>query len=285
MAVERVGFIGLGTMGRAMAKNACGAGFALTVRDVNPAAVADLVALGARVAGSPREAAADADVVVSMVRDGRQTEDVMLGPDGALAGLKPGGVAILMSTIQPEVIRKVAAAAAGRGIVVIDAPVSGGEKRALAGTLTVMVGGDQATYEACRPLLGAMGTELFYLGPLCSGIVGKLINNMLVGVHLMATTEAMRVAANAGVDPKLLVDMLRTATGMSLMVKIWPKMEQAMEVGSHYRPAGTWALLQKDIHLALEHGRNEGIPMPVSNLAGQLFDELDFESGKNPFAS
>ena len=283
MAVQHVGFIGLGTMGKPMASNAVRAGFALTVRDVNAVAVSDLVALGARAARSPREAAAGADVVVSMVRDGQQTEEVMLGPDGALAGLKPGGIAILMSTIQPEVIRKVAAAAAGRGIVTIDAPVSGGEKRAQAGTLTVMVGGDEATFEACRALLTAMGSEVFYLGPLCSGIAGKLINNMLVGVHLMATTEAMRVATHAGVDPKLLVDMLRTATGMSLMVKIWPKMEQAMEVGSHYRPAGTWALLQKDIHLALEHARNEGIPMPVSKLAGQLFDELDFESGKNPF--
>lgn len=284
MAKEHITFIGLGSMGKPMAMNLCKAGYPLTVVDLNPTPGSELVALGARSADSPRQAAEEADLVIVMVWNGNQTKDVMLGDRGALASLKKGGIVLLMNTIEPEVIRTIAAAAAERGIIVLDAPVSGAQVRAQSGTLTIMVGGDQAAYETCRPILAAMGNEIFYLGGIGAGIAGKLVNNILVAVHMMATAELIRLGARVGVNPDLLVDMLKTATGSSNIVRAWKKIDRAFEVGEYFRRGGVWELMQKDIHLALEFAKKQNVAIPVSNLAAKLYDSLDFSPGKNPFA-
>jgi 3-hydroxyisobutyrate dehydrogenase-like beta-hydroxyacid dehydrogenase len=285
MGKEGIAFIGLGTMGKPMAMNLCKAGYPLTVLDLNPVPVSELVALGARSVDSPRQAAEKVEVIIVMVWDGDQTKEVMLGEKGAISNLKKGGIVLLMNTIEPSVIRDIAVAAEKQGIAVLDAPVSGGQVRAQSGTLTIMVGGNKATYDTCSPILAAMGNELFYLGGLGAGTTGKLVNNMLAAVHLMATSELVRLGVRAGVDPNLLIDMLKTATGSSNIVRAWKKIDRAFDVGDYFRRGGVWELMQKDIHLALDFARAKGVNIPVSNLAAQLYDSLDFSPGKNPFAS
>lgn len=284
MTKERIAFIGLGTMGKPMAMNLCKAGYPLTVVDLNATAFSDLVAAGARSADSPRKAAEEADVVIVMVWDGDQTKEVMLGPSGALAALKRGGIVLLMNTIHPEVIQTIAKTGAERGIAVLDAPVSGAQRRASLGTLTIMVGGSQSVFEQCKPILGAMGNEIFYLGGIGAGITGKLVNNMLALIHLMAATEAIRLGACAGVDSGPLVDMLKTATGMSQIVVVWKKIDKAFDVGEYYRPGGVWELMKKDMRLVLDFARKQGAPIPLADLATEVYEGLNFSSRKNPFA-
>ena len=204
----RVGFIGVGTMGGPMAANLIRAGHALTVYDVVPAAMEALVGQGARTAGSPREAAAAGETVISMLPASRHVVAAMFGPDGAIEGLRPGATLIDMSTIDPGTTRRVAEAVGAKGARMLDAPVSGSSTGATAGTLTIMVGGDLATLNGQRDLLGAMGTNVIHCGPIGMGETVKLANNLVSGVTMAAVAEAFALGVKAGADPRILFEVL-----------------------------------------------------------------------------
>ena len=191
MSSPRIAFLGLGLMGGGMARRLLGAGFAVTVFNRNPARAEPLAAAGARVAGSPREAAAGAEVVFSMVADDAASRAMWLGPDGAIAGAARGAVLVECSTLTVAWVQELAQAAAAAGAECIDAPVTGSKNQAAAGELNFLTGGNAAALETIRPALNAMGRSVTHLGPTGSGARLKLINNFLAGVHVAATAEAV----------------------------------------------------------------------------------------------
>ncbi len=195
-----IGFIGLGIMGRPMARNLLKAGYPLVVHNRSRAAVDELAAAGARAASSPRDVAGQCDVLITMLPSSPDVEAVALGPDGIIAGARPGLVYADMSTISPLVSQKVGRALEPRGVRMLDAPVSGGEKGAIEGTLSIMVGGDRAVFEQVLPVFQALGRTVTYLGPLGSGGFTKLANQIIVALNLTALAEALTLARKAGLD-------------------------------------------------------------------------------------
>lgn len=255
-----VGFIGLGTMGRPMARNVLGGGYRLAVHDLDRKAVEELVAAGAREADSPRAVGAASEVVITMLPNGPDVEQVALGPDGLIHGLRPGGVLIDMSTIDPPTTRRVGAALAGRGIRMLDAPVGKTADHAVAGTLTLMVGGDRALAEQCRPLLLTMGRDVFYCGDLGMGEAMKLTNNLLATSILTATAEALVLGTRAGLRLDLMLDVMRTTMAWNQQLAVaLPKKAFADD----FAPGFMVKLAQKDVRLAVELARHLGVETAV----------------------
>jgi 3-hydroxyisobutyrate dehydrogenase-like beta-hydroxyacid dehydrogenase len=261
----RVGYIGLGLMGKPMARNLLKAGFPLAVYNRTHARTEDLAAEGATVAGSPRELAAQVDVLCSCVTGPADVEAVYLGSDGVVAGVRAGALLIEMSTIDPETHRRIAARAAERGAAYLDAPVSGGVGGARDGTLTIMVGGDAAAVERARPVLEAMGSRIYHVGPTGSGAIVKLVNNMVVAVNAMAAAEGMLLGVKAGIDPTLLHDILVNASAQS---RALAGLKDSTLVGN-FEPGFTVDNMEKDVTLATLLGRQEKVPLPGASLAGQ----------------
>src|SRR6267378_3226095 len=203
-----VGFIGLGNMGRPMALNLVKRGFSLVVHDIDPTKVAPLRDRGAKVVASPEQVAAAAERTIVMVETTAQAESVIAGERGLVKSAPRGHIVICMSTIDPFALRRLAEQLAARGVATLDAPVSGGTERAGSGELSVIAGGDPATFEACRDLFAAMGTKLFHVGALGQGLAMKLVNNMLIQVNRVAVAEALEMgfAKQLGV-PLLLANL------------------------------------------------------------------------------
>jgi 3-hydroxyisobutyrate dehydrogenase len=265
---ERVGFIGLGTMGRGMARNVLRAGYSLTVHDVMPEPVEALATDGASTATSPREVGERSDVVITMLPEPHHVEAVTLGPDGLYAGLATGAVHIDMSTIDPETTHRCGAEAAQLGIRMLDAPVGKSSAAAAAGELTIMVGGERDLFEECRELLGTMGTTLHYCGPLGSGEVVKLVNNLVSGGILLVVAEAVVLGAKAGVDPQILADVMK-GTGAAN----W-QLENTFRNGvfnGSFEPGFKVSLMHKDARLALSMATELGVPAPLSALVKELY--------------
>jgi 3-hydroxyisobutyrate dehydrogenase len=208
-----VGFIGTGTMGLPMVANLVKKGFAVTAYDVVPAALAAAVRAGAAAAASSAGAARGADLVITMLPSSSHVETAYLGPGGVVEGLATGRLCVDMSTIDPSVSRRVAAALSARGARFLDAPVSGGVPRATDGTLAIMVGGDARDLEEARPALAAMGATIIHVGAVGSGEVAKLCNNLIAGVSAVAVSEAFRIAEGFGVDAKVLTDVIAKSSG------------------------------------------------------------------------
>jgi 3-hydroxyisobutyrate dehydrogenase len=208
-----IAFIGLGNMGLPMVANLVKAGHHVHAADVRREAVEAAVGHGAHAAGSAAEATRRAEVVVTMVPNSPEVEVAYLGPGGVLEGARSGQIAIDMSTIDPATTRKVGARLEVQGVRMLDAPVSGGVPGAVAGTLTIMVGGEAAAFAEARSILGAMGKNIVHVGPLGSGEVAKICNNLLAGVNMIAAAEAFTIGIRAGVDPKVLHDVIRTSSG------------------------------------------------------------------------
>jgi 3-hydroxyisobutyrate dehydrogenase-like beta-hydroxyacid dehydrogenase len=192
---ERIGFIGLGYMGKPMAENLVRAGFEVTVHDLKPELVDDLVALGAKSAATPRAVAEQSDIIASVVMNNRQTLDVFLEGEGTgvLAGTNPGSLIVIHSTVSPELCQQVADAAAIKGVGVIDAAVSGAAAKSKAGTLTIMVGGDKALVARCQPLFDVLGEHVFHMGGLGMGQAAKICNNLVSLVNVHVIEEAIRL--------------------------------------------------------------------------------------------
>jgi len=266
----RVGFVGLGLMGLPMARNILNAGYHLTVWNRTAAKAAPLVAGGARQAGSAADVARVSDVVVTIVTDSPDVEAVVGSADGVLSGATAGSTWIDMSTISPEVTRRLGAAAAERGVAALDAPVSGGPPGAEAGTLSIMVGGDQEVFDACLPLLQTMGKTITRVGDLGAGQVTKACNQVVIAATLAGIAEALVLGAKAGVDPSLIRQALLGGYAGSRLLEVHGQrmIDHAFDPGFFVK------LHDKDLHIVLDMARGLGVAAPVSALAAQHFNTL-----------
>jgi 2-hydroxy-3-oxopropionate reductase len=266
----RIGFVGLGIMGKPMVRNLMKAGYEVTVHNRSRAAVDELVADGARAGGSPREVAAATDVFISMVPDSPDVEAVYAGPDGAFEALRPGWLAIDMSSISPIVARKMAERATAGGAVLLDAPVSGGDKGAIAGTLSIMVGGDAAAFERALPILQAMGKTIVHVGAAGAGQVVKVANQVVVALVIQAVSEGLVLGAKAGVDPARIVEVLQGGLASTRVLE----MRQANMLGGHFEPGFRVRLHLKDLANALALARETGVVLPATALVEQQMEAL-----------
>jgi 3-hydroxyisobutyrate dehydrogenase len=266
----RIGFIGLGIMGRPMAKHLMNAGHTATVWNRSRPGIDELVEAGADEGASPADVAAKSEVVFTMVGDSPDVEAVSLGEDGIIAGAKAGLVHIDCTTMSPDVTRSIAEAYAAKGVEMLDAPVSGGEGGAINATLSIMVGGKQDVFERCKPLFEAIGKTITYCGPIGAGQTVKLCNQVAVAVTNMAVCEALVLSAKAGVSTKTMLDAISGGAASSWqMVNLGPKM-----IEGDFRPGFKVWHQQKDLRLALEVGRGMDLPMPATALVAQLFASI-----------
>jgi len=267
-----IGFIGTGTMGRPMLANLVKKGFVVVAYDVVPDALAGAVAVGARAAASPAEVARQSELVVTMLPSSSHVEAVYLGPAGVKEGVAAGRLCIDMSTIDPSVSRRVAAALAQQRVRFVDAPVSGGVPRATDGTLAIMVGGDARDVEEARPVLAALGANIIHVGAVGSGEVAKLCNNLIAGVAAVAVSEAFRIAEGFGVDAKVLTDVISKSSGNTWVLEKAhpvPGIVPAAASSHGYAPGFTTDLMAKDLGLAVNAARELRIPVVVPPAAQQ----------------
>jgi len=255
-----VGFIGLGVMGSSMAKNLLKKGHSLTVLDVNAASMQPLVDAGATTAATPRDVAAASEVVITMLPDAPDVERVALGRDGVVEGLKPGSIYIDMSTIDPATTRKVGAAVKAKGAAMIDSPVGKTADHAVAGTLTLMVGGDAADIARVRDVLGAMGTDFFHCGELGAGQTMKLLNNLLAQAIGEASVEAVVAGTKAGLTIDLMLSVLKTTMAWNNQLAI--SMQKRSMMGD-FKPGFMMKLAHKDCRLAVSMVESLGVSAPV----------------------
>jgi 3-hydroxyisobutyrate dehydrogenase len=262
-----VGFIGLGNMGGPMALNLARNGFALAVHDIDPAKLPPLRAVGARVADSPARVAAEVERTICMVETTAQAEAVIAGEQGVIQSVKPGHIVICMSTIDPFAAKRLAAELAKRGVQMLDAPVSGGTERAQSGELSIIAGGEAATFDACGDVFKAMGANLFHVGPLGSGLAMKLVNNMLIQVNRVAVAEALVLGVKAGLDPQKIYDVVRVSTGTSYAFEQGvPKI-----LRRDFAPGGTVDITYKDQELETAFAKQLGVPLLMANVTQQLY--------------
>jgi len=262
-----IGFIGLGIMGRPMAKNLLKAGYSLIVHNRSRGAVQELTGLGAKSGGSPEGVAREAQVVILMLPNSPDVELVALGPHGLMEGARSGQTVVDMSTISPIVSQKVGAALATKGVRMLDAPVSGGEKGAIEGTLSIMVGGDRAVFDAVLPLFQAMGKTITHLGPLGSGGFTKLANQIIVAVNLTALAEALVLAAKAGLD----IELTLKALGGGLAGSRCLDQKTPNYLAHDFKPGFKIDLHYKDLGLIMEAARALGVPVPATAVVQELF--------------
>jgi 2-hydroxy-3-oxopropionate reductase len=265
--LQRVGFIGLGIMGRPMARNVMAAGYALVVYDLMAEPVQELVDAGATAAQSPAEVAGAVDVVLLCLPDSPDVETAMLGAQGVLAGTHPGQIVVDMSTISPVTARTLAEKAAAQGVMLLDAPVSGGQVGALNGTLSIMIGGDAEALEEVRPVLSAMGKTILHLGESGAGQVAKACNQLVIAVTIEAVAEAMVLASKAGVDPVKVRAALMGGYAYSRVLEGHGERFLAR----NFTPGFRTRLQYKDLNIALDAGRAYGAPMPAAALVHQLY--------------
>jgi 3-hydroxyisobutyrate dehydrogenase len=262
------GFVGLGIMGRPMAGHLLRAGFPLTVFNRTAARADELVAAGARRAGSPAEVARAAEVIVVNVTDSKDVEEVVMGPGGLAEGIRRGSVVVDMSTVAPATERRMAALLRERGADYLDAPVSGGDVGAKNATLAIMVGGEAAALERARPLLEKLGKAITHCGPVGHGQLTKLANQILVGVTLLGVSEAISFARKGGLDPEV---MLRAVSGGAAgswqLSNLGPKI-----LADDVAPGFMIDLMLKDLRLVAETAEAAGAELPATEIMSRLFD-------------
>ena len=267
---QTIGFIGLGIMGKPMSKNLLKAGYPLVVHSRSRGPVDEVVNAGAKAASTPKEVAAQCDVLITMLPNSPDVEQVALGKDGIIEGAKPGLLLVDMSTISPIVSKKVGAALAAKGVKMLDAPVSGGEKGAIDAALSIMVGGDQATFDAVLPILKALGKTITLLGPLGMGGFTKLANQIIVAVNLTALAEALTLGKKAGLDRELLL----TALGGGLAGSKCLEQKKSNYIAGTYNPGFKIDLHFKDLGLIMESARALGVPLPATAVVQELFSAM-----------
>ena len=272
--MTRIGFIGVGTMGLPMAKNLLKKGFAVSAFDANPEAVMAAAAAGMTAAASAAECVATADIVITMLPSSPHVQSVYTGDGGVLAAARRGTLCVDMSTIDPAVSRRVAAAGKERGVRFIDAPVSGGVPRATDGTLAIMVGGETADVQEALPALQAMGANVIHVGPVGSGEVAKLCNNLISGVAAVALSEAFRIADGFGVDPKIVTEVISKSSGNTWVMEHMhpvPGLVARAASTNEYRPGFMTDLMCKDLGLAVDAARALRVPVFVAPAAQQVY--------------
>ncbi len=268
---ETIGFIGLGIMGKPMARNLLRAGYLLVAHNRSRAAVDELVSAGARGVFSPAEVANASDVIITMLPDSPDVESVVLGKGGVVEGARPGSVLIDMSTIAPAVTRRISAEVAKVGMKTLDAPVSGSEQGAIGATLAIMVGGDDEVFARCRPILSCLGRTVVHVGGVGMGHTVKLVNQIIGLTTLEAVCEGMIVAAKAGVDPTTLLEAIAGGAARSWMLEnLAPKIAER-----DFRPGFMVRLAQKDLRLALNLADELHLGVPGTALTHQLYRSIE----------
>ena len=266
----RIGFIGLGIMGKPMARNLLKAGYQLTVYNRRREPMEELAAEGATMASSSKEVAQESLVIVTMLPDSADSENAILGEKGILEGAGSGSTIIDMSSIAPLVSQKIAAQASEKKVDMLDAPVSGGEPRAVAGTLAIMVGGKQEVFDRCLPILNVVGKSVVRVGDVGAGNVVKLANQIIVAANIEAIGEAFVLAQSAGIEPDLVFQAIRA--GLAGSNALEAKAPMIME--RNFAPGFRIRLHQKDLHNALLTGKELGVPLPVTSLIQQMLGAL-----------
>ncbi len=279
----KIGLIGLGLMGRPMGHNWLRAGYPLTVWNRTQSRAEDLVRAGATLAGSPREVAAQSEVVVTIVSDPPAVEEVVFGPAGnsdfgALAGMRPGATLIDSSTVSPDLARRIAASCAERGIDFLDAPVTGGTWGAEKGDLVFMIGGKAEVLERTKPVLEAVGKRFFLLGPNGAGQTVKLAMNLLLALQVDALAESLALVTAAGVQPERLVEVLQSSMGRSTLLDV----KAPLILKNEFPASFPLRLMHKDVRLALELAKKSGVVLPAGAAAYATLTKVKESSPDDP---
>jgi len=268
--MKKIGFVGLGIMGKPMAMNLIKAGFSLIVYDVRPEPVKEVVAAGAKESKSSKDVAAQSEVVVTMLPNSPDVKKAVLGQNGILEGAKPGMILIDMSSIAPLASQEIARDCAAKGVKMIDAPVSGGEPKAIDGTLAIMVGGDVEIFNSVKEILLKMGASAVHCGTIGAGNTTKLANQVIVACNIAAIAEAFTLARKAGVDPKLVFDAIKG--GLAGSTAMNAKMPMILE--GNFNPGFKIDLHIKDLNNALDTGHGVGAPMPLTAQVMEMMQTL-----------
>lgn len=266
----KIGFIGLGIMGKPMSKNLLKAGYELVVNDINKAAVDELVAAGAKSAESPKEVAEQVEVVITMLPNSPHVKAVILGKNGVIDGAKPGTIVADMSSIAPLASREIYAKLAEKGIDMVDAPVSGGEPKAIEGTISVMVGGKKEIFDKCYPVLKAMAGSVVYTGEVGAGNITKLANQIIVALNIAAVSEALVLASKAGVEPEAVYQAIRGGLAGSTVLDA----KAPMMMDRNFKPGFRINLHIKDLNNVLETSHEVGVPLPLTSAVLEMMQAL-----------
>jgi 2-hydroxy-3-oxopropionate reductase len=268
---DTIGFIGLGIMGRPMAHNVLKSGFPLVVQGRHQAVTDEFLAAGARASAQPQDIAASCDVVITMLPGPAQVEEVLVGPGGIVEGAHTGLVVIDMSTIAPVVASTLAARLAEHGVTMLDAPVSGGDAGAIAGTLSIMVGGDADTFKRCIPIFQALGKTIVHVGGSGEGQVVKACNQIVVALVIEAVSEALVLGSKVGVDPAKILHVLSGGLAANRVMEL----RGASMLAHDFTPGGRVRFHHKDLGFALETARRYGVSLPATALVDQMFASLE----------
>ncbi|CRY79749.1 2-hydroxy-3-oxopropionate reductase [Yersinia intermedia] len=266
----KIGFIGLGIMGKPMSKNLLKAGYSLTVLDRNAAVLDELITAGARTATTPKALAAECDIIITMLPNSPHVKEVVLGENGVIEGAKPGSVLIDMSSIAPLVSREISEALALKQVAMLDAPVSGGEPKAIDGTLSVMVGGDKAVFDSCFEVMKAMGGSVVHTGDIGAGNVTKLANQVIVALNIAAMSEALVLATKAGVNPDLVFQAIRGGLAGSTVLEA----KVPMVMDRNFKPGFRIDLHIKDLANALDTSHGVGAQLPLTAAVMEMMQAL-----------
>ena len=267
---EKIGFVGLGIMGKPMARNLLKGGYSLTVSDIVGEQMEDVVTDGATGASSNKEVAASSEKIITMLPDSDDSEAAILGPDGVLEGARPGSIIIDMSSIAPLVSQRISAECAKKGVEMLDAPVSGGEPGAINATLAIMVGGKQEVFDQSYDLLKTMGSNVVLTGDIGAGGVTKLANQIVVAANIEALSEALVLAQSAGVDPEKVFNAIRGGLAGSAVMEA----KGPMMLDRNFRAGFRIRLHQKDLRNVMQTAQELNVPLPVTALIQQMLVAL-----------
>jgi 2-hydroxy-3-oxopropionate reductase len=268
--MKKIGFIGLGVMGKPMAKNLLNARYSLKVYDIVLAPVKEVVAAGAQEGTSSKDVAAFGEVIITMLPNSPEVKAVVLGPGGVLEGAQPGTILVDMSSIAPLASQEISAKAKEKGVIMLDAPVSGGEPKAIDGTLAIMVGGPEDAFEQVKDILAVMGTSVTRVGEIGSGNTTKLANQIIVALNIAAMSEAMVLATKAGVDPEKVFQAIRGGLAGSTVLNA----KVPLVLQGNFKPGFRIELHIKDLQNALDTAHELGVPVPLSSIVMEIMQAL-----------
>jgi 2-hydroxy-3-oxopropionate reductase len=267
---SKIGFIGLGIMGKPMVKNLLKAGHTVTAYDIVPAGLEEVAAAGAAKGSSPKDVASKADIIITMVPDGPEVEQAVLESGGVIEGVRAGSTVIDMSSISPLVAQKVGAALEAKGVDFLDAPVSGGEPKAIDGTLAIMVGGKKEVFDRMEPILKTMGSTVTLTGKVGAGNVTKLANQIMVAVNIAAMSEALALATKAGLDPETVFNAVKAGLAGSTVLNV----KAPMVYSRNFKPGFRIRLHQKDLRNALLAAESLKVSLPLTSAVQNMLIDL-----------
>jgi len=268
--MSEIGFIGLGIMGKPMSRNLLKAGYSLVVLDLKQSAMDELVSAGAVKASTPAEVAERCELIITMLPNSPEVREVCLGNDGLIMGIRPGSVLVDMSSISPIVSRELSQVLAEKGAEMLDAPVSGGEPKAIEGTLSVMAGGKKEIFDRCYPVLKAMASSVVHTGAIGAGNTTKLANQIIVALNIAAMSEAMVLASKAGVEPELVYQAIRGGLAGSTVLDA----KAPLVMDRKFKPGFRINLHIKDLRNALDTSHEIGVPLPLTSSVMEIMQAL-----------